>query len=95
MEKTISALKARQNLGEILEGVYYKGDQYIVERAGKPMAVVVPISQYLQWKERRARFFSMIDEVREKNKTVAPDVIEAEAEEAISQTRSGKSDATH
>ncbi len=95
MEKTINALKARQNLGEILEGVYYKGDQYIVERAGKPMAAVVPISQYLQWKERRERFFTMIDEAREKNKTVAPDVIEAEVEEAISQTRAAKSEATH
>ena len=64
MEKTVNALKARQNLGAILEEVYYKGDQYIVERAGKPMAAVVPISQYLQWKKQRERFFAAIDEVR-------------------------------
>jgi prevent-host-death family protein len=42
--KTINALKARQNLGQMLEEVYYKGDQFIIERAGKPMAAVVPLS---------------------------------------------------
>ena len=43
--KTINALKARQNFGEMLEQVYYRGDQFIIERAGKPMAAVVPLWQ--------------------------------------------------
>ena len=43
--KKINALKARQNFGQMLEEVYYKGDQFIIERAGKPMAAVVPLSQ--------------------------------------------------
>jgi antitoxin (DNA-binding transcriptional repressor) of toxin-antitoxin stability system len=40
--KTINALKARQNLGQLLEQVFYRGDQFVIERAGKPMASVVP-----------------------------------------------------
>jgi prevent-host-death family protein len=28
----------------MLEEVYYKGEQFIIERAGKPMAAVVPLS---------------------------------------------------
>ena len=43
--KTLNALKARQNFGQMLEEVYYKGDQFIIERAGKPMAAVVPLWQ--------------------------------------------------
>ena len=43
--KKINALKARQNFGQMLEEVYYKGDQFIIERAGKPMAAVVPLWQ--------------------------------------------------
>jgi hypothetical protein len=31
--KKITAMKARQNLGEVLEEVYYKGDQYVIERS--------------------------------------------------------------
>ena len=90
MERTVNALKARQNLGQILEGVYYRGDQYIVERAGKPMAAVIPISQYMQWKERRDRFFAMIDELREKNGDATPEEIEADVAEAVREVRQMK-----
>jgi prevent-host-death family protein len=43
--KKINALKARQNFGQMLEEVYYKGDRFVIERAGKPMAAVIPLSQ--------------------------------------------------
>jgi prevent-host-death family protein len=42
--KTINAMKARQQLGTILEEIYYRGEVYIIERAGKPMAALVPLS---------------------------------------------------
>ena len=45
MTKTVNALKARKNLGQLLEEVYYRGDQYVIERAGRPMAAVVPVWQ--------------------------------------------------
>jgi hypothetical protein len=41
--KTVNALKARQNLGQMLEEVFYQDAQFIIERAGKPMAAVVPL----------------------------------------------------
>jgi prevent-host-death family protein len=43
MVKKVTALKARKNLGQLLEEVYHRGDQYIIERAGKPMAAIVPL----------------------------------------------------
>jgi prevent-host-death family protein len=43
--KKINAMEARRAFGRILEEVFYKGEQYIIERAGKPMAAVVPLSQ--------------------------------------------------
>jgi len=90
MEKTINALDARRRLGQLLEEVYYQGHQYIIERAGKPMAVVVPISQYRQWKERREQFFALIDEAREANKDVYPEQIESEVDEAVRMVREEK-----
>lgn len=90
MEKTVNALKARRNLGQILEEVFYKGDQYIVERAGRPMAVVVPVELYLQWKERKERLFSMVDAVRERSKDISPDEIERDVAAAIAEARAAK-----
>jgi prevent-host-death family protein len=81
--KKINALKARQQLGELLEGVYYRGDQYIIERAGKPMAAVVPLWQLEEWQQRRAQFFAKVEALWDKTKDVAPEVIEQEVDEAV------------
>jgi antitoxin (DNA-binding transcriptional repressor) of toxin-antitoxin stability system len=42
--KKINAMRVRQSLGDLLNEVYYKGDTFIVERDGKPMAALVPLS---------------------------------------------------
>ena len=43
--KTINAGKARVNFGQMLDEVFYKGDHFIIERDGRPMAAVIPLSQ--------------------------------------------------
>ena len=43
--RTINAVKAREKFGQLLDEVYYKGDMIIIERDGRPMAAVVPLSQ--------------------------------------------------
>ena len=60
MLKTVNALKARQNLGQLIEEVYYKGDQFIIERAGKPFAAVVPLWQLETQKRSRERILGMV-----------------------------------
>ena len=42
--KKINAMDARRNFGQNLEQVFYNVDQFIIERAGKPMAALVPVS---------------------------------------------------
>ncbi|MGB5422963.1 MAG: type II toxin-antitoxin system prevent-host-death family antitoxin, partial [Desulfobacterales bacterium] len=43
MERTISAVKARQKLGEILNRVALRREEIIIERAGKKIARLSPI----------------------------------------------------
>ena len=50
--KKINAMQARQSFGKLLEEVFYRGDQFIIERAGKPMAALVPISLLEEWQNR-------------------------------------------
>ena len=71
---TINALKIRTKLGGILDNVSQKGETYIVERLGKPTAVIVPYEKFdhkkNQAQERRRRLEKVaksIDEWREKN----------------------------
>ncbi len=92
MLKKVNALKARQNIGQLVEEVYYKGDQFIIERAGKPMAAVVPLWQLEDRSQRRERLSANVRKVWRSNAKVQPTVIEREVEEAVRtiRTRPGR-----
>lgn len=89
MKRTFSAVDARKHLGEILEGVYYRGDEVVIERAGKPMAAVIPTTMYESIKQRRERLFEMIEEIQERNKDVPYEVIQREVDQAVREVREG------
>ncbi len=64
MYKTISALKARQNLGQVMNEVAIKGDDYVIERAGKPLVAVIPIEKYQSLQQEMGEFFESLAKVR-------------------------------
>ncbi len=87
MKRRISAVEARKRLGEVLEGVYYRGDEVVIERAGKPMAVVIPAERYQAIERSRERMWTLIEETQERNKDVSPEEIERAIAEAIAEVR--------
>lgn len=54
MKKTVSTIDVRKQLGEILDRVALRYDEFIIERRGKALAAVVPV-QKLEQLERAAR----------------------------------------
>lgn len=90
MKRRISAMEARKRLGDLLESVYHRGDEVIIERAGKPMAVVIPASRYEAMERRRDEFWKMVEATWEKNKDVPPEEIYADVEAAIREVREAK-----
>jgi len=40
--RIVSAYKARTNFGELLNEIYYRGEEVIVEKMGKPVAKIIP-----------------------------------------------------
>ena len=88
MKRTVTALDARRRLGELLESVYLRGDEVVIERAGKPMAVVIPAARYESLVEHnRARLWEIVDKIHEHNRDVPEDVIAAEVDEAVREVR--------
>ena len=55
MLKKISAQKARQNFGELMDEVRLRGDRYIVNRGAKPLVAVIPVEEYIAWEQARER----------------------------------------
>lgn len=87
MIRRVNAIDARKNLGSLLEGAFYKGNQYVIERAGRPMAAIVPVPQLRAWQERRGRFFATLDELGKKTRGVKPGVVQREVTEAVTAVR--------
>ncbi len=87
MLKTINALKARRNLGQLLEEVFYKGDQFVIQRAGKSMAVVISPSEYEAYRKQRERDMQVLDGIREKNAGAKAEEIGRDVREAIEAVR--------
>ncbi len=83
MLKKISAQKARQNFGELMDEVRLRGDRYIVNRGAKPLVAVIPVEEYIAWEQARERLYSRIVEMREKNKREQSDQLEGQIRLAI------------
>jgi prevent-host-death family protein len=86
--KKISALKMRQNLGEIMNEVALRNDQYVIERSGKPLAAIVPVWQLEQWFKQREAFFQRIKAMQKKSKQFPAEKIEREITTAVRAVRS-------
>lgn len=87
MKRTVTAIDARRRLGELLESVYLRGDEVVIERAGKPMAVVIPAERYALLEQSRSRLFEIIDQVHQRNEGVPLAVISEEVDEAVREVR--------
>jgi prevent-host-death family protein len=68
MERRVSAIKLRRNLGEVMEEVRLKGLRVVVERAGRPMVAMVPLDFYESWRSAREEYFRRIEQVRRRNR---------------------------
>jgi len=42
---TVSTMEVRRSMGDILNRVSLRGDEYLVERKGKPLAVLMPVEK--------------------------------------------------
>jgi len=83
MLKRISAQKARQNFGELMDEVRLRGDRYIVNRGEKPLVAVIPVEEYLAWEQARERLYRRILEMREQHRKQESDELEHQIRQAI------------
>jgi len=87
MEKELGVTKAREQFGELVEQVQYQGDSIIINRNGKPAAVIVSLEIYEHWKQERQSFFNQIRQIQS-NSGLNPEEADHLAGEAITEARS-------
>lgn len=83
MIKKISAIKARQNFGQLMNEVALRGDDYIVERSGKPMVAIVSLEKFRILELNRETASEALDTIWNKMKDEDPETVSKTINEAI------------
>jgi prevent-host-death family protein len=88
---SISMMDLRSQPGTFLDRVFYRNESIVIERAGEPKAVLIPLREYQDLQRRkqeaRERFWEMTQEIRKNVAQYDPAEIQAAIDEAISAVR--------
>jgi prevent-host-death family protein len=90
MIKKVPALKARQNLGQVMNEVALRGDEYIVERAGKPLVAIISMDKYKMLEKDRMSALEAVNDIWDKMREENPQVIEDTIDKAVRTVRNRK-----
>lgn len=88
MTSRMSTREAREKFSDIVSRAYYRNEPTIVERQGKPMAVVISPQQYEQFQQQDTHeLFEIIRAIHDRNRDVDPAEIEADIAAAVADVR--------
>ena len=80
-------MNVRQNLGELLNQVQYRGDSIVVTKDGKPVAALVGYALYGRMLRLRESFAALTDKLGQVFAGVPAETVEAEINAAIRRIR--------
>jgi len=72
MRREATAMNVRQNLGELLNQVQYRGDSVVVTKDGKPVAALVDYALYERIRRLRESFVALTDKLGRCMRTSPP-----------------------
>src|SRR3712207_6360363 len=86
--KRMSVKDTRANFSDVLAQVRYGQEPVIVERKGRPMAVLISPEQWQQYQDdARNRFFDAVDRLQERNRDADPEQVLRDVTEAVEEVR--------
>ena len=87
MRREATAMNVRQNLGELLNQVQYRGDSIVVTKDGKPVAALVDYALYERIRRLRESFVAVTDKLGQVYADVPVETAEAEIDAAVRHVR--------
>ena len=87
MIREASAMKVRQNLGELINEVQYRHDTVLVTKAGKRVAAIVDIELFEKIRLMEAEFNRLVGQLQEAYKGESLETVEGELRKARTASR--------
>ncbi len=85
--KTMPALEARTNLGEIMKEVQAGRARVLVEKAGVPMVGIISAEEFRRLIAEREARFEVVDRIRSRAPRISDAAIERDVSEALKAVR--------
>ena len=85
MTRKISTMEVREKLGEYLDRVALRHDQFVIDRKGKPLAALVPVERLAEL-ERAVRNH-LLESLRLRRRPVSQALADGIADEAKHRSR--------
>ena len=73
MVRTLSVAQARATFSELLGSVHYTNEPVIVEKKGRPYAVLISPEDYQRFRQAEERDWALVDQVQARNSEKDPD----------------------
>ncbi len=90
--KRYTAQEARKNLADILGMVYYGKQPVIVEKRGRPVAVLISPEDYELLQREKEKAFATVERLQEQNKDQDPREVLEDVTEVVEEVRREKHD---
>lgn len=87
MIREASAMKVRQNLGEMINEVQYRHDTVLVTKAGKRVAAIVDIELFEKIRLMEAEFNRLVADLQKAYAGESPETVEGELQKARTAAR--------
>ncbi|WP_158790011.1 type II toxin-antitoxin system Phd/YefM family antitoxin [Granulicella sp. L60] len=83
----VNAVNFRQNLGEMINQVQYRNDSIVINKDGKPVAVLVDAELFARIRRLRSRFDELSDRISEAYAGIPAEEGLAEIDAAVDRAR--------
>jgi prevent-host-death family protein len=90
MVTEVSAVKFRQNLGEMLNQVQYRNDSIVIKKDGKPVAALIDAGLFARIRQMEDNFEALCGKVAEAFRDVPEEQGMAEIDAAVEAVRHGR-----
>ena len=87
MEKNISTQNLKSRMGAVIDEVRLRGNRFIIERRGEPVAALVPLTADDSYTSDREGLFRLMDKVAGKNRGIPSKQIDEAIEQSIREVR--------
>lgn len=84
----MSVRETRENLSDVLGRVYYGNETVIVEKKGKPVAVLISPEQWDRFQQQsKERFFAVVDQLHRDNADKDPEEVYRDVTAVVAEVR--------